>query len=405
MILKIKTPLTKIKNYAKLDNREGKMQGSGKKVFNSKAQQKAVDINLKVCSAEMFLQEKYKAREEKRKNPSEETIRNNRLREIIKTEAFAEQSVMDSLVEAEKNLANQIYEFITSKFDFKKSRYGSKFYHSDISDEEIERVIIECLPALKELKSNVENGQYHKENALHVYNEYERLFNKLIDKDIRFASFAPVECVKRSTTQEKLNQLNGDIVDKINENQKVLNSNYDLTGVLNIDDTQEENAEILKLVHDQKELEFKSRIDMIKITEKFSQDLYNFIINDLNMQDFDEKTVKYKQIEETLNYCSNALNKLNKLSNNEYLTSISGWEEFDPYTEIFNNLINLNIKFVFFAPKKALNRLDIDYKRLSEKERNVMLKVLIDKGLWDNDEFYENYHQVFENGHNIGNEI
>ena len=150
-----------------------------------------------------------------------------------------------------------------------------------------------------------------------------------------------------------------------------------------------------RMINDIREKEFHSHISMISSVENATTDLYLFIINQLKLQDGSKKTIKFEDIKNVFLLGDAALKSIKKYSASDALNKYSGWDECDPYTELFKNLMNVNMRFAFFAPKSSLNRMDIDFDSLSDKEKTVMLKILIDNGLWNDEEFYENYKDSF----------
>ncbi len=275
-----------------------------------------------------------------------------------------------------------------------KAKKVNDYTQPHVSFEQIKSIIQEYMPALKKLKKLCENENIIPEVAENP-TIYDKMFAVLIELDARFALFATKLIVNQKKVDIKLEGMSEEFQEKIQQYTASVNeSGLDYVDTFELREDSKSD-EVNKIVDNIVENEFKARFAMVETVEMSAKSLYKYIIEQLNLQDFDEKTLMYKDIKKVLLLCSAGIKSLKQYSENINLNEIAGWDEYDPYTELFNNLINLNIKFAFFAPKKSLNRLDIDFKRLSEKERSIMLKVLIDYGLWDNDEYYKNYKDLF----------
>ena len=374
--------------------------GSGKKIYNAKAQQRAVDYHLRGCITDMYKKTLAEIKLNHKLSPSPEMIRNNEMRAIMQKAGSVVQDARLKIAEAEKTLAYQLEQYITSKFNLKSRLKTEIYYRPEISFEEIKEVIDSCIPALLKLKAlGAHEGEFRRLGNS-IFTEYETLFNNLIKRDIRFATFAPLTCIERNIVQERITLSNKDDIKEVIDNQERLKQNPNSDYVSRLSNEQlAQNEFVAELLDNQEELEHECCQKIVNSTEDMCQSLFQFIVKDLCIKDIDDKTLKNTKIKETLDYCSSAIRALYEYSNNPNVQSAADWEGFDPHTELFTRLMDIDIKFAFFAPKKALNRFDIDFNRFSNREKDIMLKVLINHGLWDNDEFYENYKGPFDNPH------
>jgi len=369
---------------------------------------KIVGMVTNQCVGAILSEEHDKRRRDAENSPEKKLQRSGR--ELAQDYDVIKTRIMSDFRQATNQTAKDILQFIKEELGVANiARRINGYQQSGITSEQIEEIIIKCLPVLKELRRLSKKEEINSVNV-NYFTNYELLFVELINLDTRFALYAPLQSLKSSKISEKLDFTAQEHQEKVNlliaKLEENKHSDYVSTAKLDkheLDD--ERDKKIQSMVDFIREEEFKSKYQLVGATETLSSNIYSFIIKQLDMQEFDEKTIKYTDIKNVFSLCAVALNVLKDASSRKDLNEVSGWDACDPHTELFNNLMHLNMKFAFFAPKKSLNRLDIDFKRLSDKERNVMLKVLIDHGLWDDDEFYENYRRVFENGHNIGNGI
>ncbi len=376
------------------------MQGSGKKIYNARAQQRAFEYNLSCCIRENADINRARRKFEEKNSPK--TILFQKSRGITQQLDLSKRMASSDLTETAKQACQNLLKLVATELNItSKSKKANGFIQQHVSFEEIEEIMNKCLPAFRKLRSICFNEEI-KEYSRYLFNVYNSLFDKLIELDVRFAKFAPISSLKDRTLDidSRIELMPKDFQDDIISLREKLESDPNLEFVLS--NSPKENDERVKSVCDMLEDGvFNAKSGVAKATQDLSSNLYRFIIEQLNIQDFNEEGLKYGEIKNVLTMCQTGLNALKSSSLRKDLREIADWEKIDPYTQLYNRLININIKFAFFAPKKSLNRLDINFKKLSEKERNVMTRILMDYGLLDDDKFYENYKHIFNAKQNL----
>ncbi len=312
---------------------------------------------------------------------------------------FKKNHIVDILYESALELRTEIVEFIASKLSIKASAKEMDPYKKKISFEEIKGVVDLCLPAIQKLKDISNTDEVDIKPYRNTYTEYEALFNDLLDLDIRFIYFAPVNCFERATVGRRLKYCNNDILKQLETRAKKFKNDRETDYLAENKTTEVASTEVQIMIDKFNEVEFKSKYDMVCVTESLASDIHRFILK--HLKDADCKTLSYKQMNEVFEVVRPSLNSLKELCQHKDLQEVAGWAECDPYTELFNRLIDINIKFAFHAPTSSLNRLDIDFSELGSKEKALMVQLLERKGLWDNREYYDNYYWALKGDDNI----
>ena len=384
------------------------MKHQGRQIHNSKVVKGWVSMTTSQCMTDIVARKK--AEKRKQFESTHKFQAETKGRKIAQEFSSIKAGVVEDLRKLATQTSQELLEFIATELKIdKKSKKINNYVQPTLTLEQIKKVVNDCLPVIKKLKLLCENQDVKPSNMSYP-TVYETMFINLIELDSRFALFASKDILNRASVVSKIEFLLEEIQNKINslKEQLELNEDMDYVSTTEIDKFATkgvENEKIQSMLDLIEEGEFRAKLDMVKEAEHLSSNIYNFIISELDLQDYDEKKLKYGDIKDVLVLCQPAILSLKEISGRKDLNEVAGWEQFDPHTELFNRLMDINIKFSFFAPIKSLYRLDIDFKRLSEQERNVMKKVLIDNGLWDNDEFYENYRDLFENKNTNDNTI
>ena len=372
------------------------MKLNGREIYNSKVSKQMWDVEIRKSIEDYVKTKKFKKRQEyinSDKHKSEQ-----RAREIAQNFSRKHSELVKDLKLASKELANNIYEFIKTELNVhNKAIKLNGYIQPKIQLKKIKEIIDLCVPALEKLKvlSSHELIHYHKGMA---YTEYENLFNNLIELDARFAIFAPLNQINRSNNEPRIELLE-DKYKKMLEHEKTVQTidcNKDYVYRNNGVEVNDNRSEkITTFVDNINSVQFAAKFTIIKATECLCSETYKFIVDELDLYMIDEKELKFTEIKTVLEMCQSAISTLKTYSHNQKLNEIAAWDEFDPHTELFNHLIKLNIKFAFFAPKKSLSRLDIDFNKLSEKEKVIMFDLLNKFNLWEDHEFYEKNHLIF----------
>lgn len=377
------------------------MHHNGREIYNSKVTTYLVNKNSSECMYD-FVGER-KARIKENIKNSNKYITHQNARNVAQEFTKRKSEVVGKLHTITEQTYKDVLKAIATDLCITtKSKKANQYMQTDISFEQIEDVFNVYLPVLKKLKAICYNEEIESVNQ-NFHFCYKKFFDALIELDIRFALFAPKSSLNKAGVDLKIEILPIEYKNQINQLKETLEVDEDLDYVSTKEVEQiktTENSKRQDMIDSVNEVEFKSKFEMVKATETLSSNLFKFIIKELDLQDFDE-VIKAKDVGNVLNVCAIGLSALKNSSESEELNEIAGWENFDPYTELFNRLIDINIKFAFFAPKSSLNRFDIDFKKMHEKEREVMLTILKKHGLWDDPEYVEVYQPLFSSATNL----
>lgn len=288
-------------------------------------------------------------------------------------------------------------DLVIKEFNIAKNAIKANNYEQlNITFEEIESFIHESMPLLKKLKYLSDHEEIAPSNPNYL-TTYEAMFVSLIDLDVRFALFAPKRSLNKVGMDFKLDAMSEKHKRNMLELRTRLEENESLDYVSCYQGDFDSNEKIQKVIDEINEEEFKSKFEIIKSAELASLKTYNFIIGYFKSNELNVDKLKFADIKKLLVLTDMAFNVIKKASRAPELNEIASWDEFDPYTELFNNLMEVNMKFAFFAPSKSLNRLNIDFNKLSDKEKDLMQQILVKNDLWADEEFYERYKDVFSN--------
>lgn len=379
------------------------MYGSGKKIYNSDVQTAVFNRHLNGYLSDKHERDKATRKLARQENPSAYKIKNDKYRAIQQRVAAANATAKKNVAAAERELAEKLYTYIVGKLDFSGKLSGGIFYRPNISYQQIEEVIHSCMPALIKLrKLAMREQEFANVHSDYKFNKLDNLFNDLIKLDIRFAAFAPYKSVTKDLAAERISTSNPDSIREVLDSLHIMQADPNNDYIARSEGKEFESPqEIVDMVDHIGEVEFNAYHDMIIATEMLQQDLYSFIVKEVNLNEQDQPDLPIEDIEHTLDYCSSAIKLLHTLSNTPKLQELAAWDESDPHTNLYIRLMNEHMRFALFAPKKALDRPDMEYQRLTKKDRNHMLRRLIDTGLWDDDQYYEYYRSIFEYTHSV----
>ncbi len=386
------------------------MKHNGREIYNRKVAKRMWDKSVSE-SFNAIVKERIEKWKLEYKS-SERYQTEKRARGVAQNFSINFDSVIYDLKQASKKLANDIVEFIKTELAIeKKAMKVNGFCQPQIEFDKLKEVFDLAIPALKKLKDFSSHDLIRVQNGI-AFTDYENLFVSLIELDARFAVFAPANQFERTNNASRI-QLLTNQYHKMIESEKIaqekeIEQDYverhcDLKS--HKQDVREDK--INELIDKTNEAQLMGKLNIIKSAENLCFNTYKFIVEELDLKDENDKTLKYKDIKTVLEMCKPAIATL-QMSNNKELNEIAGWENCDPHTELFNNLIKCNIRFAFFAPKKSLARLDIDFNKLSDKEKDVMFDLLSKYDLWQDEEFYNKYNPIFTdvvNDRNVKNEI
>ncbi len=339
--------------------------------------------------------------EQKRNDP--DNIRYHSAQEISQDFSVVKAEVCDFLKSKISEIKTDIFEIVKSELNI-QSLEKNCFYDKNLSFAKMEELIQIFLPVLKRLKEMSESHYLLNQQYGSAYTTYERLFNELIETDARFALFAPSRCLNRSIVMKKVETLPDcaklSILNKKEELEKGEQDYVSEHEICEFDPqdirVQKANAVNLKLQETQNVACKRIAIAIVEMGD----DLFNFIRSELKLNPINPPVLKHGDIKKILESCSNTKSNLERLSNNPLVSEVAGWKDNNPYNTMFYNLINSDPKFVFYAPVEVLRRTDLNFDKLSDKEKDLLFAICKSKNLFDDDEFYKQYHKVFDDQFN-----
>ncbi len=344
------------------------------------------------------LAKKKQAKQREIRENSKEELDDQIVRKNTQMHSRAEMDLVDELRIKGKELAGKYIEFVIAELNIRKKAIKvNKYQQINVSFEKIQQLMEEGLPFFKKLRSLTESPEIISSNKKN-FSTFESMFVSLIELDARFALYAPKASLNKVGMEFKFDAMAEEYKSKVYELKAILEENPELDYVCSTEcEEKSKNEKVQELIDRINEEKFKAKFEMVKSTENLCLNCYHFICEYLGLNVDKKKELNHEEIERALNVSGRSLKALAKSSSNKMLDEVASWDEFDPYTELFNKLIDINIKFVFFAPIKSLARLDIDFSGLTNEEKSEILKVLIDNGLWRDKEYYEKYKECFEN--------
>lgn len=329
--------------------------------------------------------EREKIRQEKiAYSTSTKGIRETKARTLLQNVSLYEDDVIKSMLSATEEFGNSLCVLIMSSIDIETA-----------TTADIEKVINECLPALKKLKKLSDVKEIKSKDSVHRYTIYERLFNKLIDTDIRFAMFAPKASIERTSSAKRI-ETNPIVSQEVTQNKILMQADpsFDYVSSHVVCEFESDNENVKKstrLIERVRQHERLAGSKMAFITQDLSDNIYTFMENELYTN---ETMPSIRDIEQVISISLYPLKRLKDLIKNPYIDRSKTWE-LNPYDNLFRRLINLDVRFSLFAPASSLARLDYDFKQLSEPEKDVLFKHIQKSGLWENEEYVKTYHHVF----------
>lgn len=328
------------------------------------------------------------AQEKIQKQNDPEEIKKNELARIYQLKSDVETETGIFVAQNCKKLKQQIYDFLTD-------RIGRKTSYSVVE----ERINL-CLELLKEYRKVVENETIIEKAQSRDYTLYGQLFNMLIEYNANFLMFAPKECFKKTKVSSKIRTLPelyqnmvNERIERFEENDKADYVNESEIYESESNEKTERVEEMMTFLNNTKEQAVDKMEDM---ADEHSNRLYRFISNEYQEIKGKNGIVTSEDIKTIFNRCKDQRERLIDLvKNNEFVSKRMKKRDVNPNENMFNHLINLDIRFAQYAPGKCYCRLDLDFKTLTEAEKDVVFDRICRYGLWNIPQFVENYHDVF----------
>ena len=327
------------------------------------------------------------------------TSTNKLCQEFSSTEARVKKEVRADLQLLRKN----IVDFVKDNIDFTKRIENGYSYHRDVDFAQMEEIIKILLPILKEFKTECDGKMLAPRKG--EYTEYEKLFNELISIDARFILFAPYSCIKaatqNTTTKTKIQRLPDCYKEELKNRKNKLKADRTAdyvteTNVGAVDASDERVGVVTEMCQFIENSKNAACDEMIVALWKLHDGVYNYLRGVYGIEIDGSTPLTLAQIEDIVTViCSSPLRNLKRVSAHRPLREYAGWKSNDPYTALFNNLVKVDIKFAIYAPITTLKSSKLDFKKLTEEEKDLVFARFQECGLWNNEKYVEIYHSVF----------
>ncbi len=365
---------------------------------NANVARKVINFQISEDESEARKKEKASAKAKQMADPA--YIKQTKLNRIYQSKDKAETEAKARIARGCNELKSDLFNFLTKDID------------EATTIVEIEQKVNCVLSLLKDLKVVSQNSavreQTYSYNLAKSHDSrtasksntvFDRLFNELVDFDARFLLFAPKATFNRATTQPKINtlqeSLKHDVKVRLEKLEADENADYVTEYIVCEFDESEKPKEVEEI-----NLKFKqaktSAVDVMEqAIDKMSADIATFIKEEYS-EIQNVRQVTTKDIVELLNSTQRERKCLfDLIKDNEFVKARMSKRKMNAYDEMYNNIVNLDVKFALGAPRKVLGRLDLDFKVFNEKEKDVMFERICKMGLWDIPQYVENYHYVF----------
>lgn len=376
--------------------------------YRAKLAKKYASADLEKIEADLHHKE-YKEMKKREREQPDEIIRNSSQIISQKFSQIKDKEVVPQIKKDMAQLKDVIVEFIKKELDFQPLKKCT-YYDKTVSYAEIEELVQILLPVFKKYKTISANRDVSTRQC-NSYSLYEKMFNDLIDIDVRFATFAPVNSINKKGVMEKVATLPDFVKDEIVARKAMLDNGLG-------QDYVDEN-EIIEFDPQEKKVQVSNKIleKMNSISEQackkigvaiidMSDEIYNLIQSELKLNPNESPKLKNSEIKRVLDLCSITLKNVERISNNQHVSKAMGWRKSNPFNTMFYNLVRMEPKFAFHAPVDVLSRLDLNFETLSEEEKDSLYLVLQKEAVFENEDYFKQYQKTFANQiNNLGNQI
>lgn len=346
----------------------------------------------------------------KRENDNPDNIIRNSSQKISqKFSNLKDKEVVPQIKKDMAQLKDVIVAYIKNELDFQPLKKCT-YYDKSVSYAEIEEIIQILLPVLKRYKTISANRDVAvKQN--NSFSLYEKIFNDLIDIDARFATFAPINSLNRAGVMDKVQMLPDFVKDDINARKEMLDNGLgqdyvDENEIIEFDPQDKRVQDVNKILEKMNLISEQACKKIGIAIIDMSDEVYNLIQSELELKPNDSPKLKNSDVKRMLDLCSITLRNVERLSNNPHVSKVMGWGEANPCNTMFYNLVRMEPKFALHAPVEVLARLDLDFSKLSEEEKDSLYLVLQQEGMFENEEYFKQYQKTFANQiNNLENRI
>ena len=324
-------------------------------------------------------------KEKAEEDASQRGISNMIVRKILQEVDVVETSSCDMIVNECLQICDKVYALIKVGLGYNVRK------KSDITLDEIKSELDKYVSVLKRVKVVSSDKSIQNHSNQKKYNIYEKLFKNLVELDARYLVFAPKIVIE--TFESKIFPQTEEFYSLLSVRKEKLaqNEKFDYVEEFNGKSCSLSNEMLVELLNKESLVSTK----MICATEKLSEDLFKFIKVQLKLGERKKHSVLISELEDVKAQCYAQLHKLRSLSNQPLIYRNAGWGDLDPYTQLFNRLIEEDINFVQIAPEKSLNRSGIDFNLLTDLEKSLVFTKLVEKGIMSDSKFFEAYKEMF----------
>ena len=352
---------------------------------NAQVAKQVIDFQISAEESERTKKEKALAKAKQLADPV--YIKQTKLNRIYQSKDKAKTEAGILVAENCKKLKQEIYNFLTDGVDRKAS--------FDV----LEAKINACLGLLKDFRKVVENEFINQKAQSTEYNIYEQLFNNLIDYNANFLLFAPKQCFKRNVVSAKINTLSEICQNAVKERMETFNldekADYVNEYLVCEVEPNEETKKVEEIFNSLNQTKEQAIDNMERATDKMGADILNFVKEEYDEIKNSRETTTKGVLDLIVATQRERKCLFDLIKDNEFVKARMSSRKMSAYDEMYNEMVNLDVKFALAAPRKVLSRLDLDFKVFTEREKDVMFERICKMGLWNIPQYVENYHHIF----------
>lgn len=244
--------------------------------------------------------------------------------QILKDVSQVQTSCVDKINEEVKILKENLYNYIRTELGYDtRSTKEIEFY-------ELEQIINEALKVLKMMKKICNDKNIRSGIPANNHTNYEKLFDDLIMLDARFAVFAPIRSINRSTSQHEIKKLPAGILFDIEKTKKRLRKNEKADYVALYQVVEQENNERVEKFDEMakpvKKAVVNASTKMANVAEKLSDDIYKYFESQIEIYKDKNGKISDEKMSDIVMLIRANKNKLEELTNNKFVIRRAKWE-------------------------------------------------------------------------------
>ncbi len=143
--------------------------------------------------------------------------------------------------------------------------------------------------------------------------------------------------------------------------------------------------------------EDKALVALLEATVKLKESIISLIEEYLLKHHDSIEDAEIYEIENALRHLEIAIGKLEKMSKTYQNLAKPNPKLLSEYEKLFNELMEMDIRFALYAPKRSLNKKNVKFFKMPEELKDRMFERLEDLGITENPAFLETYANAFKN--------